>query len=269
MQSPDEKRLFFGFEVHAPWPDSLPEAKTLKAKHRYMTLLYLGDTSYKKIRGLIPKMPNPSFQVGPLGISDASLCLPKRHPDVITWHVEPFGSDPVAHYQDEVTDFFIKNGYEIEEKKQIKHITLGRSATLKKVAKKTFRPLPLYFSNFHLYESLKGGHYDPIWTLDLLPPFEEVDKGYFTLYGESFQQIFLNAQIALAFKFPDLVPFLDPFYKVRNLHDGGIRLTTIINTAYREAKVPIESAFFPDDGKKEKRILTWDLIAKFPCFPLD
>ncbi len=264
MKNTDDKRLFFGFEVHAPWPDSLPGANTLKAKHCHLTLLYLGSTSYKKIRNLIPQMPNPPFRVGPLGVSDACLCLPKRHPDIITWHVEPFGSDPITAYQKEVTDFLVNHGYEIKEKQQIKHITLGRSAILKKELKKSFRPTPLYFKNLHLYESLKGNRYEPIWTHDLLPPFEEVNKGSFTLYGESFQQVFLNAQIALAFKFPALTPFLDPHYKVRNLHDGGVRLTAIINQAYREANVPIESAFFPEEGKESKGVLTWDLIAKFP-----
>lgn len=263
MSNPDEKRLLFGFEAHAPWPKTLPDTKTLKAKNRHLTLLFFGNTSYKKIHEHIRYMPKPFFRVGPVAISDSGLTLPNRSPDVMTWHVDPFGFDPIEEYQKMILDYFLEKGYALDEKKFIKHITLGKSAALKKGAKTSFTPLPLYFTNLHLYESLHGDRYEPIWTYDLLPPFEEKEEGRFALYGENFQQVFLNAQIALAFKFPALVPFLDASYEVRNLHDGGIRLTTLVNQAYREANIPIERALFPDSGKEEKGLLTWELRVEY------
>lgn len=259
----DIKRLLFGFEAHAPWPAVLPDEKTLKAKHRHLTLLYFGDISYKKVHDEIRYMPKPPFRVGPVAISDSSLSLPNRSPDIITWHVDSFGNDAINDYQQELVEYFAEHDYDFERKKYIKHITLGKSGALKKEMKQNFKPLPLYCSNLHLYESFKGEQFEPIWTYDLLPPFEEQEGGQFILYGESFQQVFLNAQIALAFKFPELVPFLDSSYQVRNLHDGGIRLTTLLNTAYRAIKIPIEKATFPDDGKQEKGILTWPLQVKY------
>lgn len=262
-QQKDKKGLLFGFEAHAPWPEMLPDEKTLKAKHRHLTLLYFGDASYKKLHDEIRYMPKPLFRVGPVAISDSCLSLPNRSPDIITWHVDAFGNDPINDYQHELVEYFGEHGYDFDKKKYIKHITLGKSAALKKEIKKNFKPLPLYCSNLHLYESLKGDQYEPIWTYDLLPPFEEQKDGQFILYGESFQQVFLNAQIALAFKFPELVPFLDASYQVRNLHDGGIRLTTLINTAYRAIKIPIESATFPENGKQEKGLLSWPLQVEY------
>ncbi|MCB1082563.1 MAG: hypothetical protein KDK63_05405 [Chlamydiia bacterium] len=259
----DIKRLLFGFEVHAPWPKTLPDDSTLKAKHRHLTLLYFGDVSYSQLHQEIRYMPKPLFRVGPVAIADSSLALPDRAKEIITWHVEPFGDDPIDEYQQEIDTYFAEKGYTFNNKKYVKHITLGKSAALQKEMKKNFRPTPLIFSNLHLYESLKGDRYEPIWTYDLLPPFEEKEGGQFVLYGESFQQVFLNAQIALAFKFPELVPFLDPTYQVRNLHDGGIRLTTLINQAYRAIKIPIEKATFPDSGKQSNGLLTWDLHVKY------
>lgn len=259
----DHKRLLFGFETHAPWPEGLPEVKTLKAKHRHLTLLYFGDVSYKKLHDEIRYMPKPPFRVGPVAISDSCLCLPKRSPDIVTWHVDPFGEDPINDYQQTLVEYFAEHDYDFEKKKYIKHITIGKSVPLKKEMKKHFKPLPLYCSNLHLYESLKGDQYEPIWTYDLLPPFEEQEGGQFLLYGESFQQVFLNAQIALAFKFPELVPFLDASYQVRNLHDGGIRLTTLLETAYRAIKIPIEKVTFPDNGKQEKGLLSWPLHVEY------
>lgn len=255
----DTKRLFFGFEVYAPWPEDLPDAKTLKAKHRHLTIAFLGDTSYKQVRSLIPKMPKPSFRVGPIAVSDACLCLPKRDPRVVTWHVAPFGKDTITEYQKEVSSFLGERGYPVDEREFLKHITLGRSPFNKKEWKKSFRPLPLYLKNFHLYESFNDLRYEPIWTHDLLPPFEEVQEGLFHLHGESFQEVFLNSQIALAFKCPSLIPFLDPNYTVRNLHDGGIRLRSILNSAYEGRVTAIRDATFPDSGKQEKGLLTWEL----------
>ncbi|WP_194848269.1 hypothetical protein [Candidatus Neptunochlamydia vexilliferae] len=127
---------------------------------------------------------------------------------------------------------------------------------------KTFLPLPLYLKNLHLYESFKELRYEPIWTHDLLPPFKEVEEGLFHLHGESFQQVFLNAQIALAFKCPQLLPFLDPDYQVRNLHDGGIRFCAILNEAHREGITAIRDATFPEKGKAEKGLLTWELMVR-------
>jgi 2'-5' RNA ligase len=262
-QAADKKRLLFGLEAHAPWPESLADVKTLKARHRHLTLVYFGDVSYKKLHDEIRYMPKPDFRVGPVAISDSSLSLSNRSPDMIAWHVDPFGSDLINDYQYELVEYFTEKGYDFDKKKYVKHITLGKSSLLKKEMKKSFKPLPLYFSNLHLYESLKGDQYEPIWTYDLLPPFEEGKGGQFILYGESFQQIFLNAQIALAFKCPELVPFLDPSYQVRNLHDGGIRLTTLLNQAYRALKIPIEKATFLDSGKQDKGILSWPLQVKY------
>ncbi|MBF5059944.1 2'-5' RNA ligase family protein [Candidatus Neptunochlamydia vexilliferae] len=132
----DIKRLFFGFEVYATWPDDLPDARTLKAKHRHLTIAFLGDTSYKQIRSLIPKMPKPSFRVGPVALSDACLCLPRRDPRVVTWHGSPFGADTIAGYQKEVA------GYLIDKREFLKHITLGRSPFKEKEWKKHFSHCP-------------------------------------------------------------------------------------------------------------------------------
>jgi 2'-5' RNA ligase len=254
-----KKQLLFGFEAHAPWPKILPDEKTLKAKHHHLTLLYFEDVSYQKLHDEIRYMPKPSFRVGPVAVSDSSLFLPNRSSDIITWHVDPFGDDPINDYQHALVEYYKELGYGFDKKEYIKHITLGKSGALKKEIKKNFKPLPLYCSNLHLYESLKGDQYEPIWTYDLLPPFEEQKEGQFILYGESFQQVFLNAQIALAFKFPELVPFLDPTYQVRNLHDGEIRLTTLLNAAYRAIKIPIDKTTFLENGKQEKGLLSWPL----------
>ncbi|MEM8728146.1 MAG: hypothetical protein AAGE99_05540 [Chlamydiota bacterium] len=233
----------------------------MKTKKHYLTLLFFGNISYQTIHDHIRYMPKPPFRVGLVAIADSPLRLPKRSPDILTCRVEAFGENPIDAYQRLIYDYFEEKGYDLEGKKFVKHITLGKSLSIEE-AKRNFRPLPLYFSNLHLYEKHRGDHYEPIWTYDLLPPFEEKKRGHFLLHGESFQRLFLNAQMALAFECPALVPFLDQSYVVRNLHDGGIRLKTLIDQAYRAVKTPIKQAIFSDRGDEEKGLLSWNLFVE-------
>ncbi len=259
----DQKRLFFGFEVHAPWPETLPDTRTLKAKHRHLTLAFLGDTSYRKIRALIPRLPKPHFHVGPVGISDSCLCLPKRHPSVVTWHVDPFGEDPIGTYQKELSEFLEGEGYKLERRKFLKHITLGRNPFNEREWKRNFRPLPLYFHNFHLYESCGGLRYEPIWSHDLLPPFEAVQSNAdlaFKIYGNSLQQIFCNAQIALAFKCPELLRFLDPGFEVYSIEEGILRLNAIMTQANREVKTPLMRVEVEGEVVPMKGMVIWEMV---------
>ena len=260
----DQKRLFFGVEVHAPWPDELPDSRTLKATHRHLTLAFLGESSYQKIKGLIPRLPRPQFSVGPVGIFDSCLFLPRRDPKVVTWHVEPFGEgDPIALYQEQLSTFLDEEGYALDHREFLKHVTLGRSPFLAKEWKRAFEPLPLYFQNLHLYESHSGLSYEPIWTLDLLPPFEEIEHVAdiaFRIYGESIQQLFWNAQIALAFECPELLPHLIPQQQVKTLEEIIIQLNDIVRRADQEMGTPFKAVSFHGSVQKRGRALTWEMI---------
>jgi RNA 2',3'-cyclic 3'-phosphodiesterase len=40
------KRLFFAFEVDAPWPEALPSGRILEPSCRHMTLAFLGNIPF-------------------------------------------------------------------------------------------------------------------------------------------------------------------------------------------------------------------------------
>ena len=258
----DMKRLFFGVEAHAPWPDELPDARTLRAKHRHLTLAFLGDTSYGKIKSLIPKIPKPKFRVGPVGVFDSCLFLPKRDPKVVTWHVEPLGGDPMAEYQEELTDFLEKEGYKLDHREFLKHVTLGRTPFRTNQWQKAFKPLPLFFKNLHLYESHSGLRYEPIWTHDFFPPFEEMEHVAdiaFRVYGENLQQLYLNAQIALAFECSDILPHISTQKEVSNLEEIIIGLNEIVTKVDHEVGTPFKAVSF-HGSIKEGEVLLWEMI---------
>ena len=258
----DLKRLFFGFEVHAPWPDNLPDSRSLKAKHRHLTLVFLGNTSYKKIRSLIPQLPKPSFRVGAFGICDSSLFLPHRDPKVVTWHVEPFGEDVLASYQKELSEFLEGEGYPIDKRKFLKHITLGRSPFKKSEWKKHFRPLPVYFHHLHLYESSQGLVYEPIWSHDLLPPFEKVKSGsqvIFKLYGETLQKMICSAQIALCFEHPELTPYLNADFELSHLEEGEKMLNQMLENGSKEVNISFKKVRFEGEMTPYKDVNALEL----------
>jgi len=262
--NPDQKRLFFGMEAHAPWPEALPDARTLRAKHRHITLAFLGDSSYGKIKALIPKVPRPPFRVAPVGLCDSCLFLPRRDPKVVTWHVDSLGDhDLLADYQETLSTFLEAQGYHFEHREFLKHVTLGRSPFLPSQWKKAFKPLPIYFQNLHLYESHSGLRYEPIWTHDLLPPFEEIEHIAdiaFRIYGESLEQLYLNAQIALAFECPEILPFYDSALHVKSLEEMIMRLNEIVSRADHQIGTPFKAVSFHGTIKKEGGILTWEMI---------
>ena len=75
----DEKRMFFGAEVFAPWPH-LPPGRMIAETERHLTLAFLGNTSFAAIEQLLSQFPQPSFAVGPVGWCDRLFLFPKNIP---------------------------------------------------------------------------------------------------------------------------------------------------------------------------------------------
>ncbi len=168
-------------------------------------------------------------------------------------------------YQKELSEFLEREGYQLERREFLKHITLGRSSFSEREWKKNFRPLPLYFHHFHLYESYGGLRYEPIWSHDLLPPFEEIESRTdltLRIYGSSLRQLFYNAQIALTFKCPELLPFLDPRFEGHSIEEGILQLNAIINRANSEVKVPLMNVKFQGEVSPIKGILMWEMVVR-------
>lgn len=265
MTEPDEKRLFFGLEAHAPWPDALPKARLLDPEHRHLTFAFLGSTSWPKLQTILPNLPRPAFRFGPVGIFDQCLFLPKRHPRVAAWHVEPFGEkDPLADYHENLLAFLEEQGYSFEHRNFLKHVTLGRSPFSSNEWEESFHPLPVYFENLHLYESNGNLKYTPIWTHRLPPPFKEIEHEAdvaFHIYGATLSDLNLHAQIALSFECPDLVPFLSPQSNPKTLEEIMIGLNEIVTRADREIGTPFKAVSFHGEIEEEEEgTLKWEMI---------
>ena len=258
----DLGRLFFGFEVNAPWPEQLPEGRLLQEGQRHITVAFLGESSCEKIMDLIPKMPKPFFKAGTIGTFEACLFLPEIHPRVVAWKGLPLGADRLTAYSNQLNTFLREKGYPIQEHDFLNHTTLARSPFNKKEWDDAFISLPYTTRHLHLYESLGDLNYKPIWSYEQADPFEEFEHIAdiaFRIHGEDIQQLYYNAQIALAFECPELVPFLNRQSEVHTLEEIIINLNELVTHGDREFGTPFKAVSFHGDLKGED-ILTWEMI---------
>lgn len=242
------KRLFFGIEVHAPWPAALPKGRVLDETHRHLTLAFLGNIPYQPLLDRIDQFPKFPAVVGTVGFFDSCLLLPHRHPHVVAWHARWFeGNDSLSSFQHSLSAWLASLNYAIDSRPWMPHLTLCRQPFDKGGWMSAFIPLPFYTSHIHLYESTGQLTYVPIWTLSIKPPFEEIEHTAdmaFIIRGENLQQIYQNAFAALAFKAPDLLTFYKPVSPLKNLDEVIMALNAIIGYADGVVGCPMKAVSF-------------------------
>lgn len=264
-ESKDLKRLFFGFEVHAPWPENLPSGRLLAASDRHMTVAFLGNVSYEKVYALLSDIPKPSFKIGLTGHFDKCLILPERHPHVVAWHQQWWDDTAILQrYQTELVQWFQANGFSFRNTESfLPHVTLSREPFIKNQWLKSFTPLPFYIKDLHLYESMGSLVYKPIWTHPIKSPFEALDHTAdiaFTIRGETLEQIYRHAQIALAFRYPLLIPYFSDRKEIENLDDIIIALNDMVSQIDHEIGCPFKAVSFHGELVKEEDALKWEMI---------
>ena len=199
MTKLETKRIFFGFEVFAPWPEELPEGRVLESQNRHLTVAFLGSVELEKIQELTDTLPKPAFPMAPSGMFNQCLFLPKGRENVVAWNIKFIsGEEEFIAYEKTLSDFLLEKKW-IRKADFLPHVTLSRKPFDREKWEQEFEPLPCYLKNFHLYESVGNLEYRPIWSLVIPPPLEEIlhtaDRG-FILYGKNIQDLFLHAQVS-------------------------------------------------------------------------
>lgn len=261
----DVKRLFFGIEVHAPWPSHVPKGRLLDENHRHLTLAFLGNIAYPPLREILDQFPKISFKIGEVGYFDSCLTLPPRHPHVIAWHAHWLEENPsIVRIQKILSDWLISHGYSLDERPWMPHVTICRQPFDAHMWMKDFSPLPFYASSIHLYESVGNLNYDPIWSYPVKAPFEEMNHTAdmaFVIRGENLKQIYDHAFTALAFKAPELIKFFTPMKSLNHLDDIIIALNHIVSRADSEVGSPMKAISFHGEViPLQDSLLQWEMI---------
>lgn len=259
------KKLFFGLEVHSPWPEQLPQGRIIEKTDRHLTLAFLGPIVFSKIQEILPLLPLPPFQVGLVGSFDHCLFLPLKHPHVAAWHVhwlEP--AEVLESYQKQLVKWLKSYQFSVNEYDQfLPHVTICRDPIHQSEWEQSFVSLPLIISHLHLYESLPHSKYKPIWSHHFLPPFEEVEHTAdlaFLIYGENLNQLYCHAYIALAFKFPPLMGLFIPIEIEEGVNDIIMHLNEAISKADINIGCPFKAVSFHGEIEEENNILKWEMI---------
>ena len=262
----DVKRLFWAFEVQAPWPEIFPEGRILEERFRHITAACLGNVSQKRVLDLVHEMPRPPpFKVADVGMFEACVSLPPsiQKGNCVAWKGRSMGKDRLTPYVETLTQFFREKGFSIEPRPFLNHVTIARAPFKEEEWKKAFDPLPYRLRGLHLYESLGHLRYRSLWSASFLPPFEPLDHVAdlaFEVRGEDVNQLYIHAQVALAFEYPELLPYLDEKGKVETLEGAIIKLNEIVTQADEEIGIPFKALSFHGRLVKKETIFTWKMI---------
>ncbi len=266
MSEKNIKRLFFGMNAEASWPEKLPEGRIIEEPHRHFTFVFIGDEEIEGLLSQLDAFPPPPFKVGLAGFFDACLSFPPRHPHVVAWRAN-FGRKQEAFlsYQKEAVEWLIARGFgeKKSERDYIPHATLCRSPFDATQWKKAFHPLPVKSDTLHLFESLGHSKYNSLWQLNLLPPFQELPHTAdlaFHIRSESLQEMYWNACMALAFHYPELLKYFPLDAAINDLNEIIIELNNAIGLADSECGSPYKAVSFHGDIIKENDLLEWEMI---------
>ena len=213
MTDADNKRLFLGMEIAAPWPDELPAGRALLPPDRHLTLAFLGEAPVANAKSSLDDLPKPPFSIGLAGYFDRVVFLPKQKPNVAAWRIHWLEQEEsFSIFQKELIDWAKDHftGVRFREDAFLPHVTVARSPVNLGDWKHAFQPLPLFAWNLHLYESLGSSRYQICWTHPMLAPFEETEHTAdlaFIVRGSTLSQVSLHAQLALSFHDPALLKY--------------------------------------------------------------
>ncbi len=260
----DSRRLFFGAQTEAPWPKSYPPARLIPEETRHLTLAFLGETPFSKLKSLLPSTPRPSFAIGLAGVAKEIIFLPPDVGRVAALSCDWIHSqEALSNYQKELSVWLAAQGYALDKRPSFPHITIARAPLDKAEWKQQFSPLPFFIKAIHLYQSLGNLQYESLWSHSLLAPFEEFEHTAdiaFHIRGMTIEEIHGHAQLALAFHFPPLVRFFTSDW-ARNFEEMIISLNEVIGIADAELGCPFKAVSFHGTIRPDaQKILNWEMI---------
>lgn len=268
----EKKRLFFGGEIEAPWPENLPQGRQIDPEHRHLTFAFLGNVDPKALYDTLEEIPPLPFTIGPVGTFDECLFLPPRKPRVVSWHIDwDEHKEDIEAYIKTLSSWLKTLDYTIDERPHLPHVTLCRSPFDLESWKKGFYPLPCVLKGLYLYESVGQLQYEKRWEKTLMSPFEELEHTAdlaFTIRGKDFNELYIHARGALAHRFPPLSNYpLSPL--TDNSIEGVIHdLNTLVTQADIDHGCPFKAVTYHSQIEKMKHIeedkkekyLSWEMI---------
>lgn len=253
-----QKRLFLGWECELARARPFPLGREISPHH--ITLVFLGnvEADMSKLQG----MPQYKGAISPCCIGSAVEFLPEKTPRVAALKLEGLPEEFFS-YQKEASDWFLKEGFPIDKRLYHPHVSLVRAPFEPIEWSEWFYQQPVLLTSIHLYESLGNSHYRPLLTQSLLTPFEEIEHTAdvaFVVRGRNVEELFLHAQMAIAFHFPEFLRYVQA-ESLKDLASIIRKLNELISLMDKEIGSPLKAVSYHGDIEKEKNgLLEWKMI---------
>jgi len=258
-------KLFFAFKVMAPWTTPFPRGRLLEEDERHMTVAFLGEADYSVLQTLLVNAPPLPFHVGLTGVFDKLVLLPPSNSRVVAWHVNWQDGKEVEQFVEIFQNWLKGNGvYEPDNRAFLPHATLCRAPFDTEEWQGRFVQLPMYLDGFHLYESIGNLRYKSLWSIQLLPPFEELEHTAdlaFRIRGDTVSDLFKNAFFALVWRHIPLLAFRAGSWKIDTLDEAIVQLNRIIAAADEASGCPFKAISYHGNIEKDlEETLRWEMI---------
>ena len=246
--------LFLGLKAQLPFFE-IPNGRALKEFDRHLTLLFFGQQDPVFTIERLDKLPCFPLKFSPLALCTKTLFLSS----VAALDVLFLNKNEVfASYLRELENHFCYH----QKRPWLPHITVARHPTDQGSWDLLSFPFPCFFEGLALYRSLGNSAFEILWRRDFHPFFQPLDHtadyGY-SIYGESFNELYLHALLLLSMEYPSLRTHLrskDCF----SIEDVIICLNNVISYVDTEQGIGIKAVSFHSKITEEKDCLRWDMI---------
>lgn len=258
-----EQNNFLGMEVLAPWPLHFPRGRILPETSRHFTLAFLGPIDVEAlIIHLNSSMPKLKTPIGFVGMLNEVIFFPH----VVAYNVQVYHQEVLLKkYQHELVEWLNTLGFppKNQERAWLNHVTIARSPFDEKAWKREFVPIPFLTHTLCLYQSVGNLTYEKKWSLDLLAPFEELSHTAdiaFRIRGLNFPMLKSHAEMALAFRFPNLIHYFDEYRGVERVEQLIQHLNRAITMADSKEGSPLKSVSLHGEIVEKDGLLEWEMI---------
>jgi RNA 2',3'-cyclic 3'-phosphodiesterase len=230
-----------------------------------LTLFFLGDCDLPSMVKLMQKIPDPGFRIGLAGIFDRPVFLPDIQPKTAGWHVRFLEQKTVfLDFRERLRRWLEAQGVQlcVENGEFLAHVTIARQPFEILEWKKAFQKLPLFLKNIHLCESLGRSHYEISWSHQILAPFERKEHMAdlaFLIRGETYQQLFVHAALALAFHFPPFIRYLEE-EEIHGMDELIFQLNRVVARADAAEGCPFKAVSYHSVMVERENMFEWEMI---------
>jgi len=263
----DEKktnRLFIGASVVAVWPDKFLSNEIIKEENRHFTILFFGGQD-QDAKNILMNFPKPESILSPTGVFSNYVGLPKRSPHLVAMEGKIITGMNIEDYRNNISRWSEMQKIDFKKPKRpfYPHLTICRKHPDIFKWESSKIKIPFYIDGINLYQSLGKSEYERLKTYPLVPAFEQIHHTAdiaFLIRGESLQSIFINAQIALAFTYPDILDFLKTDVEISSQDQIVMKLNKVISNIDIEVGCPFKAVSFHGSFTQQLGYTQWEMI---------